>query len=137
MKYNIANSQETAQLIKQIQLDVTEGHNVADFQWFITTIVEAIDGKIPKVDFRYNTSELSDTVKITKVEVEYTKASPKNSAISITYTNLKTNIDETTNFAFDAELVEENANSVPGQFMKYYINDSDHQVIVSFIFYYK
>lgn len=139
MIYQLQNQQDAAKAIYQLNSDTTVGQlHVSDFQWFITTIIEAIDNKLV-VDLRYDTSTGLNVHKgiIKSAELTYNSGSPNPSTLTITFNNKTANKTEILTYTFNAELVEENTNSVPGSFMKYYINDNNHQVIVGIIVYYK
>lgn len=131
MIYQLHNSQETANAIYQIQQDATAGQlKVSDFQWFITTIQEAIDKKlIVNLDVRKGI--------IKSAVLEYESGKPNPSMLTIEFDDKTINQTTSLSYTFNAELVEENTNSVPGNFMKYYINDDNHQVIVKIVVNYK
>ncbi len=135
MVYNLNNQQEAANIIVQIQTDATEGQlKVSDFQWFITEIKKAIDKK-SNVDLRYDLEEQKKGV-IKSAKIEYDSTNTKSSKLTIEFNEKTTNQTLLLTYNFDAELVEENTNSMPGSFMKYYIKDNNNNVIVTVIIYY-
>ena len=139
MIYQLHNNQEAANAIYQIQQDATVGQlKVSDFQWFIITIQEAIDKKLI-VDLRYDVSIGLDVHKgiIKSAVLEYEAGKPNPSILTIEFDDKSINQTTSLSYTFNAELVEENTNSVPGNFMKYYINDDNHQVIVGIIVNYR
>lgn len=135
MIYQLENPQDVANAIYQISLDATVGQlNVSDFQWFITTISEAIDKNL-KVELRYDTDTGLDVhhVTIVSATLTYNSGDPSTSSLTINFKNNTTNSLEVKTFDFNAELVEENKNSKPGSFMKYYIKSDANVVIVGII----
>lgn len=137
MKYELGNSQDAANAISKIGCDCFRV-NISDFQWFITTVCEAIDKKLV-VTLRYDSPKGLITYDglITEATLDY---EPEKfvSTLNIKFLNGVANTTQDFSYTFDARFVEENRNSVPGNFMKYYINDSNtNKVIVGFIFTYK
>ena len=112
--------------------------NISDFQWFITTICEAVDKKLV-VTLRYDSPKGLITYDglITEAKLDY-ESEKFVSTLNIKFLNGDTNSVQNLTYTFDTRFVEENKNSSPGNFMKYYINDSaTNRVIVGFIFSYK
>lgn len=141
MVYQLHNEQEAANAIYQIQIDATEGQlKVSDFQWFVVTIQEAISKKL-KVTLRYDVDTPAGLEEhhgiIESAELCYNSGNPNPSTLSLDFNDMTTNTKTTLSYTFNAELVEENKNSAPGNFMKYYINDDNHNVIVGLIFNYR
>lgn len=137
MKYELGNNQEAANAIYKIGCDCLRV-DISDFQWFITTVCEAIDKKLV-VTLRYDSPNGLITYDglITEATLDY---EPEKfvSSLNIKFLNGVANSTQDFSYTFDARFVEENRNSVPGNFMKYYINDSNtNKVIVGFIFTYK
>lgn len=139
MVYQLHNQQEAANAIVKIQTDATEGQlKISDFKWFIITMQEAINKKL-KVDLRYDVPTGLDVHNgiIKSAELIYDSGKPDSTTLTIDFDDLTQNKMSSLTYTFNAELVEENTNSVPGSFMKYYINDDNHTVLVGIIVYYE
>jgi len=142
MVHSLKDQMQAAKLIQNIQIDATLNQlRVSDFQWFVITIREAIEKNLT-VEFQYDTDTDTDTGldihkgKIKNAEINYVSNQPNPCTLSLEFENFSTNSTENYSYTFDATLVEENTNSVPNSFMKYYINNIDHSV-VGFLISYK
>lgn len=139
MVHSLKDQIQAAKLIQNIQIDATLNQlRVSDFQWFVITLREAIEKKLT-VELRYDTGTGLDIHKgkINNAEINYVSNQPNPCTLSLELENISTNSTESYSYTFDATLVEENTNSKPNSFMKYYINNIDHSVVVGFLISYK
>lgn len=130
MIYNIENNPETAKLLQQ-----TMPPNTKDFGWFLATVEEAISKKL-QVELNFNNGNRAYG-KMLSATVDYTPEKPENTTLSFEFESSGTGDKQTYKYEFNALLVEENQLSVPGEHMKYYIEDDSHSVIVGFVFKYR
>ena len=135
MTYDFNDNLETANLISLIQEDDNQ-FDLTDFMRFTITFKDAIQ-KSQRVDLRFDTNKGLDvhTGKIQNAKINYNSANPNPCVLDFDLKILSSGIVENYSFSFNAEFIEENTFSKPGNFMKYYINDNNnHKVIVGFIF---
>lgn len=130
MIYNIGNNPETAKLLQQ-----TMPPNTKDFGWFLATVEEAISKKL-QVELNFNNGNHAYG-KMLSATVDYTPEKPENTTLSFRFALSDTDVITNYEYKFNALYVEENRLSVPGEHMKYYIEDDSHSVIVGFVFKYR
>lgn len=128
MTYHLENELEAAHAIA----DIASAHlDVADFHWFIVTLAEAVSGKlfvnftIPKGN---DLQEYRGIIKAATLDVNCEGNSTINFSI-----RTNDNCTETLSFTFATTKTEENRNSKPGNFMKYYLRNDDSDVLVSIV----
>lgn len=138
MTYNLQDQSQAARIIQLIQQDITEKYlKISDFSWFLITIHSAISDNL-KVELRYDVPNGLKTItgNIKSAEINYASDIIESCILNIDFMDRTTSSIIKLQYIFDAALVEENTNSVPGQFMKYYINNANHSVIVGIVVHY-
>lgn len=139
MKYPVSNTPEYARLLQLIMADATEHQlNVADFHWFAVTLLEALEKSL-QVELRFDADTNPDACEgqITDATLEYSSTEPNHSKLEFDFKDKKTGETRHYEYSFNAERVEENRNSKPGQFMKYYIHSDNFDTTTGFTFRYK
>jgi len=140
MVYNFADEQQAARALHQIQSDdIPNEAHINDFFWFVTTIVEAI-AKNLSVTIRRNTPSggVCDTIYLIKNAIlDYDVANVSCTRLTLDLVLLSDNSSTTETFVFAAEFTEENTMSRPGEHMKYYLYNSNRDIINTFNFNYR
>ena len=140
MVYNFADVQQAARALRQIQSDdIPNEAHINDFFWFTTTVAEAIEKEL-RVIIRRNTPSggVYDTSYFIKNAVlDYDVANATSTKLTLELILFSDNSSTTETFVFAAEFTEENTMSCPGEHMKYYLYDENHDIINTFNFYYK